>query len=353
MGFLPQAPIGEALADYLDIHSDISWTKQLELGVDAFWNGRRAIGNVHSAVNPSKYWTTSTVTVDDGQFLSPVGYDHFAVYSKQLFKYPHFSFYSKLPALVNNGQEVFFGLENDSGWGNGAALFQYYRSAGTNHLAVGAGAAFAGAGVYQDIDNAIPSNSTTTRHVYEVIVTKRGAEFYIDRVLVAYAPNAAELNFTNITHPRVAYLKPNMVFTPKMQAIIECAGRKVALSIPVNSYGIRVTDADPYPPRLYRLYSSGTDTLLAGLSVNPDVTSHPFPIYGCKNKTIHFQADEAGTLEIHLLTETNNWRTYDSVAIAANTLESYTIASEGVLARIKFTPTAPPANIDDAECVIR
>lgn len=127
----------------------------------------------------------------------------------------------------------------------------------------------------------------------------------------------------------------------------------LTLVLYMSPYYFRVNDGDPCPPRVYRLYQTGTNNLLAGLSVNPDVTSHPFPLFGYAEKTISFQADEAGTLAIQVLKQTDNWRTYDSVAVAVNTLLEYPISANEMLGRIIFTPTAPPANIVDAEVILR
>ena len=107
------------------------------------------------------------------------------------------------------------------------------------------------------------------------------------------------------------------------------------------------------PPRTFRLYSTGTNTLLAGLAVNPDVTSHPIPTFGYSSKTLMFRASGAGTLSIQVLTQANNWREYDTVPVTANTLISYIIEGDAVLARTVFTPTTPPATISDAEVIMR
>jgi len=80
--------------------------------------------------------------------------------------------------------------------------------------------------------------------------------------------------------------------------------------------------------------------------------SLPLMLLGYSSKTFHFQSDQAGTLLIEVYTLTGNWRTYDSLSVVADTLLSYVMTGNAVLARITFTPTAYPATISDAEVVL-
>jgi hypothetical protein len=70
---------------------------------------------------------------------------------------------------------------------------------------------------------------------------------------------------------------------------------------------------------------------------------------GYYKKSIYFMANQAGSLDIQILTQGGNWRTYDTVSMSANTLMKYRIEDEVILARIVFTPSTYPATILEAE----
>jgi predicted GH43/DUF377 family glycosyl hydrolase len=106
-------------------------------------------------------------------------------------------------------------------------------------------------------------------------------------------------------------------------------------------------------PDVFRLYQAGTATPFAGSTISSgSLTSHPVPIGDYSKKTIYFLADQAGTLSIAVLTQTGNWRTYDSVGTSANTLKVYSIAGEAGVIRVTFTPSAYPATVSEGEVVV-
>jgi len=105
-------------------------------------------------------------------------------------------------------------------------------------------------------------------------------------------------------------------------------------------------------PQSLALYDT-SGNLLAGQTLDAgSITSQPLSVFGRRNKTIYFQADQAGTLDIEVLGLSGNWRTYESVAISADTLEPYPMTGDAVLCRVTFTPSAYPATIDEAEVVL-
>jgi len=97
----------------------------------------------------------------------------------------------------------------------------------------------------------------------------------------------------------------------------------------------------PTPPRQFPLYNENTDTKWSSLATGGSVqTSHPIPIWGYPNKTLYFEADAAGTLDIEVYVG-GGWRVYDSPSITANELLNYTFPAEmqAPIMRCVYTPT--------------
>ena len=97
----------------------------------------------------------------------------------------------------------------------------------------------------------------------------------------------------------------------------------------------------PTPPRQFALYNENTSTRWSGLATGGSVqTSHPVPIWGYPNKTLYFESDAAGTLDIEVYVG-GGWRVYDSPSITANELLSYNLPAEmqAPIMRCVYTPT--------------
>jgi len=106
-------------------------------------------------------------------------------------------------------------------------------------------------------------------------------------------------------------------------------------------------------PKTHSLYNVNGN-LLRGQTVSAgSLTSEAFSVFGYRNKTIYFQADVSGTLNIEVLPLSGTWRTYGSEPVSADSLVVYTIAGEAVLCRVTFTPDSYPATISEAEVVLR
>jgi hypothetical protein len=104
------------------------------------------------------------------------------------------------------------------------------------------------------------------------------------------------------------------------------------------------------PPRNFELYVENSNTKWTGLSISSgSITSHPVPALGYVNKTIYFMANQAGTLNIEILTRSGNWRTYDSITISASVLLRYKMTGDAVLLRLTFTPSTYPCTVNEAE----
>jgi len=356
-GEIGREALRTTLREELDLHDGFFWTNYLTIGLDGFFYGRTwNLDNTESAVIPSDYWKQITNAVlSDGEYRSPSTVRGVDIGTRRIFPYGVAAFRTKLPTLTADGQYVRMGFRNDSGDGQGTANLFWTRIAGVEHLLFQAGGAFYHNTVY--IDAALPADAKTVRHIYTIIVTKAQAELYIDDALVAVMINASGLNFTNKAYPPYAVSPANTTFTPHMVAAITVTGQGVELIHPIAPSNTRISQGDPLPPRMYRLYEEYTSTLLAGKEMLAgSVSSHAVPIFGYPTKTLYFRANQSGSIYVQMLTETDTYRTYNTTVedriVTADELYSYTILGAGVIARIRFTPDAYPCTISEAEMVM-
>jgi len=343
-----------SLREELDIHESFTWEKFLREGIDAHFNARYrdyidTTPNRDFTDLASVYWKqTKYVTPFDGSFTCPKGKSIIGVYSKRTFQYGILSAKTRTINVTS-----FIGFENGANAGNGVAAFRFDPS---DKLYAILNGAFTLTNI--DISTLYPTDHLTIEHVYTITILKNLAEFYIDNSLVAVGVNSPNLAFTTINGPPYFLFPSNIGVSPNLQALIEVWGfgsPTIDTVLPLSPYNFRVSDGDPLPPRVYRLYETATSNLFAGLSMaSGSKTSHPFPIFGYAGKTIYFQANQPGTLGIQVLMQTDNWRTHSSPSVAADTLLKTTITEEGVLARVIFTPSAGafPATINEAEVIM-
>ena len=345
--------VADALAKTLDIHSAFTWEKFLREGVDFHFNARCVDAvDAELLARASDYWTQDEYIYPYAGYVTcPSNLHAVAIYSKRAFRYPSLSVRAILPNLttyVSPFARVYIGVENGAAGGNGLASFRLRRPAEfiaylsnfvTTRLV--------------DISSLLPADYDTVRHNYTIELTKSMAVFYVDGVVAAYGLITPNSFFAAIAPPPYGLFSIETPISPAQTAFMEVVGFGEGITqLGVAPYDFRVSDGDPLPPRVIRLYDAGTTDLFAGLTIAVgSETSHPFPIFGY-DSTVHFQATTAGTLTIQVLTQTNNWRTYASPAVAANTLLSSIIGGQGVLARVTFTPTAFPSTISEAEVVL-
>jgi hypothetical protein len=198
----------------------------------------------------------------------------------------------------------------------------------------------------------LPADYLVGVHTYMLKHNAWGVEMYIDSSLVfllafgappsvvSSGPPYAVSTYPVPLHP---HLYPFIFFEPFKGGVI------VPFDYPTPFYNFIWYDGEPYPPRTFRLYVTGTSTLMAGYSVSSgSVTSHPIPAR-YRYKTLYFMADQPGSLEIQVYTTTGNWRTYDTISVSAGALISYSMVDEAPLVRVVFTPTPYPATILEAE----
>jgi len=346
----------------LDIHSAFTWEKFLREGIDAHFNARTVslVREETSLDYPSRYWIQESYKPPlNGYIKCPSDLLRVAICSKRAFNYPRLSFEMVLPTLAGYpaGSVVWVGLENGASVGNGIAAFRWRTPDGVSEVFEAVAAGGYVFGKVTDITNLLPANAKTARNIYQIVVMRNLVEFYIARNPVAFAvimpsPYPPE-TFSIISGPPYAIFPTAQPVSTSMTTLLEVDGEGEELTFQLPPFYFRVSDGDPLQPRVFRLYQAGSSTMMAGSTINAgSLTSHPIPIFGFQQKTFFFQASQAGTLDIEVLTQTDNWRTYDTINVAANTLTSYIMQGNAVLARVTFTPSSYPCTINDAEVVV-
>jgi len=361
-----------ALREELDLHDLFSWNKILRVGleagtaIDSYFDAKawwEPVEGFEKSIRPSEVWKQPRLQVlSDGELKCPAEYVGISITSKNAYSYPYMAVKTKLPSpdhLAYPEQEFSFGFRNHPMGGNGLAQFTYERlKTGTLAFWAFSGGNWADAFVGSDILNALPSDYATAYHDYAIIVTKPMVEFYIDGKLVAVNINIQRYAF-GLGIFRVATYPPYAVSCVKLPPAtsllfsLELLGRQKELVVPLAPSLVSFGEGEPFPPRFYMLYVENTNTWFSGYTLDSgSVTSHPFPVFGYPNKTLFFQADQSGTLDIEVLTQTGNWRTYYSDTVSADELWWLKMTVDAVLARVTYTPTAYPATIAEAEVVL-
>jgi len=361
---------GIPLREDLDIHSSINSMKLLREGIDAHYDcltvGFAADGHSLLLDLPSNYWTQEFTRVPpavyNGQVRCPPTVHTLDIVSKQAYKYPVMFARTQLPdhTVLTGNPTLWLGLENSAAPTTGILAFQYAGLIETLNIRAGAmtpGASNKTVG----ITGLLPVTYKTEENTYSVVVTERGAEFYINHVLSVLVLFSPHLAFTTINGPPYSIISLQHPKPASWHTTLEVSGDGNDYIIPMTWFGYGIIEGDPRPPRLYRLYDAATEDLFAGLTIDAGLeTSHPFPLFGFDNKTLYFRADQDGDLDIEILLETGNWRVYDpdvgghtNSNYTAGDLEIYNIAAEAVLARIVFDPDAYPCTISEAEVALR
>jgi len=335
----------EALGAEQDSQSYWAHGKMVRDGLDAHFMAQNRYSDRYEKILPSSVWTADQPRLGpvDGAFICSASALVTQVASLKAYSYAKVHARTKIPSLPQPGQEIYIGFEG--GVGMGVISFKAENVGGVMTL-------YAVANRDYDITAELPTDYATALHHYSVRVSRPLVTFSIDYSPVAYAVLADSLGTFGIDGPPYTLFSAGRVSPQSLYAFFEVQSVP-EFTWPLNPYNTSINEDTPLPPQVFPLYQTGTENLLAGLTVNPNVTSHPVPIFGYDYKTFLFRADEAGDLNIQVLTQAGNWRTYHTEPVAADTLETFIMTGDAVLARVIFTPDAPPANITDAEVIIR
>jgi len=276
----------------------------------------------------------------------PTNYRYLAFYTRRMFRYPFAYFKFKLPTTPYTGT-VWWGFEPEGAPSYGSSYFAYGTASGELLVYI--------KGKLLEITPLLPADATEKSYSYAVKLDKDSAWFYIGDSLVAVGLHNT-FDFS-ISGPPYYLFGSSFPHVPCQSSFIELdTGGGEELSWYLEKWV--VTDGDPKPPRPLDLYQSGSSTKMRGSVIDAgSLTSHPFPLLGYNNSTIHFQADQNGTLLIQVYTLGGNWRTYNTAAeeqtVTADELFSYTILGSAILGRVVFTPAAYPCTIAEAEVMLQ
>jgi len=276
------------------------------------------------------YCTLAGITI-------PAGYRHLQFSSRTHRMYPSVSFLTQLSVsaltpdllfefLVWSGTEGFpaveFGTHGD------AAAFNTGR-AGFPHLL--------------GVTDLLPADCNTARHLYTIKVSRSMSELWIDENIVAVClhdlPEAIP-DWDN--NPPYALGSSEIVIAGgslRVGVILDNNGDTALLPLNIFHGRIGLTDGDPTPPRQYPLYTESTATEWKGLATAIAVTSHPVPVWGYPRKTLVFQANAAGNLDIQVYSG-GGWRSWvpGGITLVANQFEVYNLNGEVPIARCIYTP---------------
>ena len=378
--FPPQITISQlkqGLREELDIHTTFQWERFLRDGLNAHFIGRTVdLNSTESFVEADDYWSqvgyqeTGLATEFAGAFTLPKNLSRVAAYSIRAFEYAQFIVNSRLPTLRLLGNETeihhYFGLEHGANFYNGLLCFSLTKTATVdNELHAFVGTSSGVADVNINIDR--PADYTTALHVYRILLSKNLATFLIDDdpvLFVVLSGRSDPVKIKENVQPYSIVLAQSM--PSSLTAFLEFWTNRTAagsanLVSPVSPYRLRLSDGHEITPMQLPLYDEDTNTRFAGLVIAAgSETSHPVPVFGFNMRTFHFRADQAGDIDIEILTEAGNWRIYSPDATGhtegtytANELWSFVMTGDLVLARLTFTPDAYPCTVSDAEVVMR
>jgi hypothetical protein len=302
------------------------------LGPDKLWF-------IHSSPTPPPSF--AQIFTSDGLYFPSDTHIH----SIRAYRYPVMEIVMMLPS-----KSIWIGFENGHHYLGGIATMRA-KAGAEFYIGIGRGDDIIGT----DVLSILPSDVATSYYTYRirvarsmVIFERSGGDTF---QFLGFGINSPA--WLQINPPPYAIFGRREAFpNPVMRALIEPVEPDALLPVawcPSNCR-IFISDGEPNPPLVIPLYVTSTSTLLAGYSLSSgSVTSHPVPMAGYYKKSIYFMANQAGSLDIQILTQGGNWRTYDTVSMSANTLMKYRIEDEVILARIVFTPSTYPATILEAE----
>ena len=320
-----------------DVHSIIGWSKILEHGVDALFDGRTwASDDQEFPIKVSDYWTWPDSNSDsDGSVKCPTGTGAVAIYSKQAFN--AVAWRTKLPELADT-QEAWMGMEADSTMGVGLAAFCWRQAAGeAEKMYIGYGGAFAHS--IAEITAAAPANAKTARHVYSIYIKKSYIEFYIDDGLVGIVMNAP-MTLPTVAYPPYVVVAPNVPIAQRLLPLVEAVGMLTELVFPLHPHGFRAAESPDLALPIFPFYTTGTTSKWTGLAIAAAVTSHPIPGLGYSQKDLYFKAGASGgTLQVQTYIG-GAWVTYETKVLGKADEWVYSINREMVILRCIYTPVA-------------
>jgi len=262
------------------------------------------------------------------------------------------------PTDYPDGTVYYYGFELGAGVGFGAAFVRVRNNGGTLEAELVVGGM--GGQTSVEVTDLLPSDFLSTKYSYTIEVRKNFVALYSKyrrlKAMVVTTPPAGKPIDEVITENAPPYacaikeIKPPRRMPPLIEAHQPDTGSSdFHVYCDISDY--RWYESPVAVPDRSFVFSQweSNETLVSGSPYDSAVTSHPVILRGYDKRTILFQADTSGDLDIEVYTLEGNWRTYDTISISANTLENYIMTGKALFGRITYTPDAGGATINEAE----
>ena len=338
----------------LDALQSIQVEHRLGRSLNDFFLG--STGGPNATLGPT---LTTKIDVDDfwdeDGFHVPAGYDNTRVFTRYTRRYPMLGIFTTLLDYTSPTIDASVGLTSDEHYNTSlrVVLLEWH-----GHISFCLMVVDLGADKLQ-LDSLLPVDYETVKHNYLIKMNKPSCELFIDGKLKAiwllglseelpkwddtlpYALGGYEYGVTAVAE-YLAFLKVEDEHTPPEAITFPLRIKSTYVGATFHAGGtISHQEGDPLPPRQYLLYTENTSTKWNGLATAGVVqTSHPVPVWGYPMKTLVFQADAAGNLDIQVYAG-GGWRSWvpGGITLVANQLEVYNLNGEVPIARCIYTPT--------------
>ena len=308
------------------------------------------------ADDPDKYlqvsWEQGSYTYfAKAKYIKPSGIITVSLRSREVFKYGMFTIGTKLPPKHSNGPILWFGFEADDLFLGGVAHYAYSIDTGRLEAYVGNGMF-----VKYDLTEFLPGDYTENRHYYSIMYAGNTILHYIDGVVRAITilvdgcePVSSIIYDGKPYKLGVAGFRPS----PFLRVLLDIDGGDLLrewIWEDIHPWALRVLPGDSTTTLHTYLYRDPDGLPLKDMITLDRVVSTPIP--GVGSKTVYFQVDNPGKLEIQALIGVDRWRVYDIMEIPKDKLLSYNITGNALAYRLVFEPTRTPTKIIDAAAFV-
>jgi len=310
-------------------------------------------------VDLNDYWTLAQPHLNNKVLTCPAGYRSIGAYSRRSFRYGHFVSHCKLPTLPDGfppglSTDFWMGFESEGGSLMGLSCFSHSMTTAnpTGVLKVRIQTSLWGTSA--DITSLMPVDAQTTYHTYMIRMDRDAHWFYIDGKLVAVGVLSALRTPVFGPPPYAVFCTETPEFPSTLPAFVELDGRGYEITWEGSNKAFNVMDGEEKPNRRLDLYQFESEDLIRNTTINAGtLESHPIPTHGYDVKTIHFMADQNGTLNIEYYCRSGNWRAIPNPpTFVANELLTYNLLDRVPLIRVSIDPDAYPCSIAEAEVVL-
>jgi len=301
-------------------------------------------------IDPDTVWDFTSVT-SKPTGITLQGGKRELLYTKKAIKNP--KMVAKIPTYPDE-TEGFFGFEPQRNTPSGYVAFRFDPITPSYKIQVHSPNGADPGVVSLDISSFLPTDHQSSSYVYGIEVTDNAAWFYVQKKLVGVILHGLEQSTPSYGPDPYWVAGSGVNLAKRMMHFIEWGNHSSVEKKWGITKNLEVLQGQSMYGKSLPLYDYEASTLLTSGTYASGAShkSHPIPIHGYNNKTLLFRADTASVtdgLQIEVLTQEGNWRTYDTITTSANSLESYIVSGNFPLMRIGYEPSADGASITDAE----